>query len=526
MTLEVQGMRLAPLSCLLLFLSLAPLGGCGSGYGPDTLPIPLASVTLPSGPYQLISELGCAKQDVDLTTGRGLHGSSATDDAPCINAALAQASPQRPVVLVQDGASLVSGIRGPVAGNWSIYGMGGGFRGDGSLTGTGFFQKAGTNDDVIHNGGPGAGCPFGVSDPGTVVAGPPPARGAHITLHNFVINGNRGNGHNGNSTHGVPQGVGSSCWYMGINIMDMDDVDISGIAFFNTSSYNLRLSNVGSSTIDHSIFANTGPYPTSYVAQNGDGTHIDGPANDIVISDNLYVTTDDAIALNAPEGWGGLIQNVTIKNSTVRQGASLLRAYTRSQFVQANSELPSIANVTIDNLSGVAMICGFIGEGGAHAMPRLRTISNFKWTNSTCTADSGTLLTENVADLTFSNFTWNSGAQNVGFINLVTGDSHADKLSFEDITINRSRDTLTGLISTYEANSSLNADTISVDGLKIVNTHGDLPKVRAVLALSAPSYINHADLTNIDFTNIAADVSNPAQVGQVTTTLGSSTAVK
>src|SRR5947208_3375269 len=89
--------------------------------------------------------------------------------------------------------------------------------------GTGFFIKAGANNDGIHNGGPGAGVP---ADPGLATPGiQVPARGSNVSLSNFELNGNRGNGHNGNSTTGMVQG-GAAAWYVGINLMNLDNITL------------------------------------------------------------------------------------------------------------------------------------------------------------------------------------------------------------------------------------------------------------------------------------------------------------
>jgi hypothetical protein len=491
------------------------LVGCGSGYGPDVVPVPLASITLPTEPYQLISKLGCAKQDVDLNTGLTLLKRPATDDAPCINAALAKATPKNPVVLVQDGASLVSGIHGPASGNWSIYGLGGGFHALGEPFGTGFYQKAGTNDDVIHNGPPGAGCSFGFSDPARAIAGPPPARGSHIVLHNFAINGNRGDGYSGNSTHGKAQGVGNDCWYIGINMMDMNDVDISGITFFNTSSYNLRLSNVGSSTVSHSIFANSGLYPANRLtAENDDGTHINGPANDVTISDNLYVTGDDAIALNAPEGWGGLIQNITIKNSTSRSAHSLVRLYTRSENVLPGRAIPEIRDVTIQNYNGTGDICADFGLEVPRTMTRTATISHVKWSDSTCTADWGNLLMENVADVEFSNFTWRTAGMERGFMNSLFVAAQAEQLTFNNVTIDRGdKPNPTALIEATIATyfypvGSLHVNKVDINGLKVTRGH-----MQDVIHTLPASVFDEVNATQIDFSNITTMSNNPSGIG-------------
>lgn len=254
--------------------------------------------------YVWASKIGCAL-DCDLRSGRNkYHGGSATDDGPRINAALANSSEQNPITLIIDGSALISGLFLPAGGYWNIAGLG---------CGTGFFIKSWTNNDGIHNGGPGANVP---ADPGP----PAPARGKSVSLRNFTLNGNRGNGHNGDSTTGLTQG-GKRAWYIGINLMDLDDITIENVVVVNTPSYHMRLSNVGNVRVSGCVMHTHG--------YNTDGIHFDGPANDISISSCDFELDDDSIALNCPEGHSGDISRVVVTNCTFNSW-SLMRLYTAS----------------------------------------------------------------------------------------------------------------------------------------------------------------------------------------------------
>src|SRR5579863_10495386 len=168
----------------------SPLVGC-SDYeteipclGPAAAPEPVAGMK-----YVRASEIGCAL-DCDLRSGRNKHtGGAATDDGPRINSAMAGASANNPITLIIDGSALISGLFLPAGGYWNIAGLG---------CGTGFFVKTGTNNDGIHNG-PAAVIP---NNPGP----PAPQRGMNVSLSNFTLNGNQGNGFDGNSTSGIRQG--------------------------------------------------------------------------------------------------------------------------------------------------------------------------------------------------------------------------------------------------------------------------------------------------------------------------------
>lgn len=326
-----------------------PLLGCAESQtdlpclGPAAAPTPVPGMT-----YLRASEIGCAL-DCDLRNGKNKYrDGEATDDAPRINAAMAGASAANPVTLVIDGSALISGLFLPAGGYWSIAGLG---------CGTGFFVKSGTNNDGIHNGPPNA---VTINDPGP----PVPPRGKNVSLSNFTLNGNQGNGHSGVSTTGQPHGS-DTVWYFGINLMSLDNISIENLVVVNTPAYQVRLSNVGNVTVSGSIMQGEGV--------NTDGLHFDGPANDIAISNCRFATGDDSIALNCPEGYMGNISGVTVTGCTFNS-LSLMRLYTVS-----GSARFSIDNVTVNNCTGTlaeaAFPIGFIDNGNPNAVASL-TVSN------------------------------------------------------------------------------------------------------------------------------------------------------
>jgi hypothetical protein len=77
-------------NAIIAIFTLFALGlpiGCGTT---TTFPNWLNTTYIP------ISKLGCAAQDVNLNTGLTSAGGTATDDGPCINAALSSATAQHP----------------------------------------------------------------------------------------------------------------------------------------------------------------------------------------------------------------------------------------------------------------------------------------------------------------------------------------------------------------------------------------------------------------------------------------------
>jgi hypothetical protein len=325
--------------------------------------------------YIRASEIGCAL-DCDLNSGHNKHtGGAATDDGPRINAAMAAATADHPITLIIDGSALISGLFLPAGGNWSIAGLG---------CGTGFFVKTGTNNDGIHNGPPNAAVPF---DPGP----PAPARGANVSLSNFTVNGNQGNGYDGDSTTGLRQGS-NVVWYCGINLMSLNHITIENVVVVNTPAYHIRLSNVGNVAVSGCVMRSHG--------LSTDGLHFDGPANDIAISNCDFATGDDSIALNCPEGYSGDISRVAVNNCTFNS-LSLMRLYT----VNWGTNKFNIDSVSVSNCNGklteAAFLIGLAGGSNPNSVASL--------TVSDCSLSAPAILgiAENFGNIALKNVSFN-----------------------------------------------------------------------------------------------------------------------
>jgi len=348
------------------------LVGCNSEFvipclGPAPAPTPVPGMT-----YVRASEIGCAL-DCDLRNGRNKHtGGAATDDGPRINAAMAGASADNPMTLIIDGSALISGLFLPAGGYWNIAGLG---------CGTGFFVETGTNNDGIHNG-PAAIVP---NNPGP----PAPARGMNVSLKNFTLNGNRGNGFDGNSTSGTRQG-GETAWYFGINLTNLDNVTIEKVVVVRTSAFHIRLSNVGHVAVSGCVMESDG--------LSTDGLHFDGPANDITISNCDFRTGDDSIALNCPEGYTGNISRVAVSNCTFNS-LSLMRLYTANGYpLKFTIDTVSVSNCT-GTLSEAAFLIGVIDGSLPNSIASL-SISDCKLACPTILGiaeNFGTIVLRNVA---------------------------------------------------------------------------------------------------------------------------------
>jgi hypothetical protein len=460
--------------------------------GPAAAPIPVAGMT-----YIRASEIGCAL-DCNLENGHNkLKGGPATDDGPRINAALSSASASNPITLILDGSALISGLFLPAGGYWNIAGLG---------CGTGFFVKSGTNNDAIHNGPPDAAIPF---DPGP----PAPARGLNVSLRNFTINGNQGNGKNGNSTSGVQQGISDQVWYCGINLMNLDNITIEKVVVVRTSSYHMRLSNVGHVVISGCVLQSSGP--------STDGLHFDGMANDIAISDCNITSGDDAIALNAPEGYSGNISRVSVTNCAVNS-ISLMRLYTVGPTGKFNIDSVDVSGCT-GNCTEAAFLIGLNGDSNPNS------ITGLKISNCNLTAPTILGIAENFGTIALSNVTFTPSNANTVFIqspaNSVCGFLRpsplyplnpyiGSSLSFSDCVINRS----SGIdLAPIILDNDAVIQNLQFNGLTVQNkgSHSALP---GLLSLGSAS-IGQLVLDSVDNVNIKGPIS-PGEFSQVTSVGG------
>lgn len=386
--------------------------------GPAEAPVPVPGMT-----YIRASEIGCAL-DCNLSDGSNKHkGGAATDDGPRINAAMAGATADRPITLIIDGSALISGLFLPAGGHWSIAGLG---------CGTGFFVKRGTNNDGIHNGPLDAAIPF---DPGP----PAPARGSNVSLSNFTLNGNQGDGRNGNSTAGIRQGS-KVAWFCGINLMNLDNVRLENVVVVNTPAFHFRLSNVGNVTATGCVMQSHG--------LSTDGLHFDGPANDITISKCDFTCGDDSIALNCPEGYSGNISRVTVANCTFNS-LSLMRLYTTYGSPIRNS----IDSVSVSGCTGTLTEAAFLIGLAAGSIPN--SVASLTVNDCSLTAPAILGMAENFGDITLKNVTFTPSQEQVVWVKPFTnrvsgflrpsplyggGSCAGSSLTFENCTIMRTRD--------------------------------------------------------------------------------------
>jgi len=448
--------------------------------GPAAAPVPVPGMN-----YIRASEIGCAL-DCHLESGRNkYHGGAATDDGPRINAAMAGATAAHPITLIIDGSALISGLFLPAGGHWSIAGLG---------CGTGFFIKKGTNNDGIHNGPPNAAIP---SDPGP----PAPARGMNVSLSNFTVNGNRGDGNNGDSTSGAYQGISGKVWYFGINLMNLNNIVIENVVVVYSSSFQIRLSNVGNVAVSGCVMWGIGG--------NSDGLHFDGPANDITVSNCSFMTGDDSIALNCPEGYSGNISRVAVTNCTVNSW-SLMRLYTVGALGRFNIDTVTVSNCTGTVLEGAFMI-------GLNPGSYPNSVDGLTISDCSLTGPAILAMAENFGTITLNNVTftpsqsgiaWSEPQSNKisGFIRASPASANepwvGSNLTFNNCTIRRNSGLQVAAVI-IEDSSMIGNLTFNGFAVQDAGSHSPLPELLTIGSESVGQLV----IASLDSSNINAPVS-------------------
>ncbi len=423
------------------------------------------------------SELGCAL-NVNLDTGAGTAG-VATDDTALLNAFLATASATNPIVLIIDGAALITGLRLSPAGYTSIQGSG---------DATGFFLAQGSNNDGIHNRPPGY-----VNDPGPPA---PPRVAQQVSLLNFRLNGNRGDGRSGNSTTGDTHG--GPAWLFGINLMDMEHVTIDRVTVFHASTYSIRLSNVGHATLTRCRLAPFGPAET-VTPTNTDGIHINGPGNDIAISGCYFRTGDDAVALNAPEGHTGNIARVTVTDC-VFDGCQIVgRIYTgsRAPFV--------ISDATFSGLTGTSNVrCFQIGLEDRGTLTFPDALQNILIHNCQLTGAYFAFIQDNIREITFRDIVWTGTDAAYGMVATANHALSIGTMTLNKCTVLRTHDAngavcVVDLRGLYTGDFPVQLGELVVDGLTCIGAPGyTTGSLESLVLMSKGSQIATIDVETAD----------------------------
>jgi hypothetical protein len=505
-----------------------------------------------------------AYQNSDANAGGG------TDGTACINALFAAASPTNPVIVWQDkGFTLIgssgTGIQCPPGGNCTLTGNGGGIArtyitncsisggvatfttkpntltagqvgtlanltncpsitnttvtvlsaglsstqfevaASGTVSsgaenasfnqvyGTGFYLATGANVDAIANGNfvSGGGC--------GIAAAAPKSQGSNIHLSNFVINGNAN---------------GQSNYCFGAHIKDIDNFSSQGVVYYNCSHFCLTLDNVSDWLVEGNTFFSS----STPIGTNTDGVHVDGPSTGGRIANNYFKTGDDAIALNAVEGYCGPINSVAITNNVFDNAFTAMRMYNEDTNACGNGLVPLISYVDWNNNNGTVASHPFIfGLGGppyesGSLNPAISHvhISNSSFNNpGSAGVNVPFYLAENIDDLSISNFTEVSPNDGI-LIEFGPGTcigsyiNHYNRISLTDVTI---ANTAQGSAFQHLYDNSSNClqiGTLTVHGFG-TTWEGISPSTQGPLiqSLTSPSTMNYLMMTDVDPTNLS-----------------------
>jgi len=113
-------------------------------------------------------------------------------------------------------------------------------------------------------------------------------------------------------------------WYTGIDISNLNYVEIENVRVLDSPTYGIRLTNVNDVRIRNVDLGQTA-YPGN---ANHDGIHISGPATNVLVDGvTLNHTDDDGLAFNSPEGYSGAITNVYVSHLALNDAAIGVNMY-------------------------------------------------------------------------------------------------------------------------------------------------------------------------------------------------------
>jgi hypothetical protein len=341
----------------------------GTRFYPFIGPLPINQFA--RGNIKKASELGCAL-NCDFDNPGWTDGVSINDTA-LLNAFLATASETNPIKLIIDGCAYVTGLVISPAGYTTIEGIG---------WGSGLYVMSGSNQNAI-SVGCGSG-PYDFTLAGNYNITPPARTVTNVMLQNFTINPNSGNNTN---CHGV---LFANC----TNIL-LESMNIMQASWFASTYSNCQFIKVRGCQ-----FISAGTLH--------DGVHIDGKCEDINISDCYFSTGDDAIALNAPEGYGGDISRVTVTNCIFDGSLSVMRIYTSLDVAaMPTNNVHKVRNVAVSNCTGrVSNLCISLGitNGGLSSTLDGDQIQDLSISNCTFSGPLGlAILLAPIGSIAFAN---------------------------------------------------------------------------------------------------------------------------
>lgn len=452
--------------------------------GDATNPCP-ATGALPACAPSFSSHIAGVKYATEL----GADPSGAADSTAVLNAFLATASATNPIRLILDGYFGVTGLVIAAAGYTTIEGNGPG-------TGVFILENSESPNDVIRLG------PYTASvgnSEGAYNLAVPAQAAKNIVLRNFLVQPNSQSGENGetNAAANQPASGDPAHSTYGIMLASATDIVVDGLTFLEAApNYCLCLSNVARARVTNCSFTTTGT--------GHDGVHIDGPSSDIHIANCYFATGDDAIALNAPEGFGGDISRVTVTNCIFNGSLTVMRIYTSIDAAHMpTNNTHKVRNVAVSNCVGTTGVqCFNLGiSNGISATNAADQIQDFSVVNCSLSSPLGLayLLTP-IGSITFSNvkFIPTSTAPVISCFFPSVGE-----LEVSGLRVVRNPDGNAAPASVVFVYNTASMDRVTLSNLAVVDeedsSYAALPSV-----IDAQGGIAALRLEGIDMTHVAA----------------------
>ena len=423
------------------------------------------------------SALGC-KLDVDFRTGRTATGAPATDNTGTLNAFLATASRAHPVKLILDGPALVRGLVISTEGQTTIEGLG---------WGTGLYLADGANQDAIRLG------PYlGHQTEGQDVS-PVPARAATaIALRDFAIYGNGQRSATGprQGTAPADQPVPGAPVHavFGVALTNCTGVLLGHLRIIDAPCYAVMIANASDVSVVHCAFE------SGHIFQ--DGVHVNGPAERVLVDGCRFRTGDDAVALNAPEGFGGDIEDVHVTNCLNEGSLTMLRVYTS---VASIAKTFRVRHVVVTGCTGTTQSEAFnLGIEGNQATSAPDQIEDLLITGCMFTARSFAVLSTSIGLLTLRDCVYRATAPEAAMLAVQTAG--ANRIALQGVTVLRAPGGVaTGPVVSVDGPARV--QRLSIAGLAVVDEQGVHPAARCVL--SAVGGVESLGLEAIDMGRIA-----------------------
>jgi hypothetical protein len=383
--------------------------------GNSVSPAPSSLSTVPFRPFADVGTL-TVKTAFELGASPSIYNSAAIDCTAVLNAFLATATATNAVKLILDtGMISTTGLVISPYGNTTI---------EGSGAGSGIQVIGGTPQDGIRIGAYTSST--GYSE-GAYNITPPTRTAKNIVLRNFTIDAS---GQVNAAANQPVSGAIAHATY-GLVIANATNVLVDCVNFGGSVNYCLMATNTNYLRVTNSTFITAGTLH--------DGVHIDGVCEDIGIENCDFATGDDAIALNAPEGYGGDISRVTVTNCRFKGSLSVMRIYTSvTTATYPTNNVHSVRNVVVSNCTGYTNgYCFVLGiSDGVNPTSDVDQLVDLTVSNCSLSSISACLATLNtpIGSLKFTGIIFapaNTGALIQGY------PSSVGRLEFDGLIIRR-----------------------------------------------------------------------------------------